>query len=341
MSDGTDLPPSAPSLAPPPSVSFIIPLYNCLPLTEAMVAGLQATMPAGLTHEIILVDDGSTDGTRAWLATLKPPFRVVLNERNLGYAAANNRGAAIARGEILILLNNDLVLTTRWLKPMLAVHRRLGPQAGLVGNVQHEIATGAIDHAGIFINAKGKPEHDHRRPWWSWLPGCGWRRFPAVTGACVLVRRALWEELGGFDESYVNGCEDVDFCLRATATGRVHAVALRSRVGHHLSAWPGRKTRNEENAYRLALRWRGTLARLGLRHWCRRWCRDYLEALQPGHIPAGEFVRIWPIFAYALHLCRRPSAIVQKGMEAALDLEMARWEGMFGSVPHPSHSVRR
>ena len=146
-------------------VSFIIPLYNCLPLTQAMLASLQATLPAGLTHEIILVDDGSTDGTREWLKTLTgDPFRVVFNARNLGYAGANNRAAALARGEFLALLNNDLVLQPRWLEPMLRAHRRLGARAGLVGNVQLETKSGAVDHAGIVLNANGKPEHLRVRP---------------------------------------------------------------------------------------------------------------------------------------------------------------------------------
>ena len=130
-------------------VSFIIPLFNNLALTRACVASLQATLPAGLTHEIILVDDGSTDDTRSWLATLGPPFRVVLNDRNLGYAAANNRAIAIARGDVLALLNNDLVLLPRWLEPMLGAHRSLADRAGLIGNIQLDAGTGAIDHTGI------------------------------------------------------------------------------------------------------------------------------------------------------------------------------------------------
>ncbi len=333
MSDGTDLSPPASRLAPSLSVSFVIPLYNCLALTQAMLASLQATLPPGLAHEIILVDDGSTDGTRAWLATLAPPIRVVLQERNLGYAAANNRGASLARGEFLALLNNDLVLTTRWLEPLLAVQRQLGARAGLVGNVQREIRTGAIDHAGIFINARGKPEHERDLPWWSWLPGA-WRRSDAVTGACVVVRRSLWNELGGFDERFVNGCEDVDFCLRAAAAGRVNAVALSSRVGHHISASPGRKARNEENTYRLALRWRDTLVRLGLR--C--WCRHYLEKLGPGPLAPAEQARAWRIFCYAYHL-QPPSPDVVAGMAAALDLEMTRWQGMFGPPSGPARSA--
>ena len=122
--------------------SFIIPLFNNLALTRACVASLQATLPAGLTHEIILVDDGSTDATRAWLSTLGPPFRVVLNDRNLGYAAANNRAITHARGDVLALLNNDLVFLPSWLEPMLGAHRSLADRAGLIGNLQLNARTG-------------------------------------------------------------------------------------------------------------------------------------------------------------------------------------------------------
>src|SRR5882762_7486457 len=123
-------------------VSFIIPLYNCLSLTQAMLASLRATLPPGLEGEIILADDGSTDGTRAWLKNLPSPCRVILNERNLGFAGACNRGAAAATGEFLFFLNNDLVLLPHWLEPMLAAFDRF-PAAGLVGNIQLNAATGA------------------------------------------------------------------------------------------------------------------------------------------------------------------------------------------------------
>lgn len=311
-------------------VSFIVPLYNCLALTQAMLASLHASLPRTLEHEIILVDDGSTDGTRAWLAGLPPgglgalssPFRVVLNERNLGYAGANNRGAALARGRLLVLLNNDLVLSRGWLEPMLAAHRRLGPRAGIVGNVQLDARTGAADHSGMVVNLKAKPEHDRRLPprWWRWLRRT--RRVVAVTGACALIERDLWTELGGFDEAFRNGGEDVDLCLRARAAGRVNVVALRSVVRHHVSASPGRKQRDEANSRRVALRWRYELESAA---W-RRWCWNFLEREWTSPHPAAAHADARAALAYALHLRRTAPAIAREGMRAAMDHELERWE---------------
>jgi GT2 family glycosyltransferase len=312
-------------------VSFVIPLFNCLPLTQAMVASLRATLPPGLDHEIILVDDGSTDGTRAWLATLAAPFRVVLNERNLGYAESNNRGADLARGEILVLLNNDLVLLPGWLEPMLDAFHALGPRAGLIGNVQLSVATGAVDHAGMFLNVKGKMEHLRScpSPLRRWLRPV--RPMGAVTAACVLLDRALWMQLGGFDEGYVNGGEDVDLCFRATAAGRVNAVALGSVVRHHVSASPGRKARDEENTFRFTRRWRPELVRLVDRAWCWR----YLEAHWSGSRDATGHAAARRMFFYALHLRRSPPPEAVLALNAALDAEFARWDAMLGPSNKP------
>lgn len=306
-------------------VSFITPLYNCLPLTQAMLASLHATMPRNLSYEIILVDDGSTDGTREWLATLIAPYRVVFNERNLGYAAANNRGAARATGELLVLLNNDLVLTPGWLEPLLATHRSLGANAGLVGNVQLDARTGAIDHAGIFFNHKGKPEHARELPAPFTRLFNSFQRVDAVTGACVLVARALWTQLGGFDEGYVNGCEDVDLALRTLAANRTNAVTWRSVIHHHISSSPGRKSRDEENTRRFTQRWQAELVRRSVR----RWCWNYYEtcSLDPRE---QEFALAWRIWMHALGVSKTPPPEALAGTKAAISAELARWEKMFG-----------
>jgi O-antigen biosynthesis protein len=311
----------------PPRVSIVVPLFNCLALTQAMLVSLQKSLPSGLSHEIIFVDDGSTDGTREWLATLDPSYRVILNEKNLGYAAANNRGAAVARGEFLALLNNDLVLAPGWIEPMLALHRRLGSRAGLIGNIQRDVRTRATDHSGISINFKGKPEHDRDRPWWSLFPG-SWRRAAAVTGACLLVSRELWERLGGFDEIYVNGCEDVDLSLRVSATGRINAVALRSVVGHHISASPGRKRRDEENTFKLVRRWREHLGPLG----AKAWCRHYLETEWTSSRDPVEHPVAREIFFYACGLKAEAPEPALAGMNRAIEAELARWREIFGAA---------
>ncbi|MCC5025615.1 MAG: glycosyltransferase [Candidatus Synoicihabitans palmerolidicus] len=87
------------SASPVAKVSFIIPLYNGLSLTKVCLQTLQVSLPADLDHEIIFVDDGSTDGTREWLTSLTAPCRFLLNDRNLGYAGSNNRGAHAATGD--------------------------------------------------------------------------------------------------------------------------------------------------------------------------------------------------------------------------------------------------
>ncbi len=310
-----------------PHLSVVTPLYNCLPLSQAMVASLRATIPPGVRYEVILVDDGSTDGTRKWLESLGEPFRVVLNERNIGFGAATNRGAALARGRVLALLNNDLVLKPGWLGPMLWALRLLGPRAGLVGNVQLDAANGEVDHAGIAVNEKGKPEHIRSVPGRVSRLMRPIRGVFAVTGACLLVRTKTWRRLGGFDESYVNGCEDVDLCLRASAAGLVNVVALGSRVVHHISASPGRKLRDEQNSWSLARRWRERLAQ----EICREWTWDYFCQILPDPRDFPDTRDALKTALYLLHLYRKPPEVALVVKRAVVDVELARWQKMFSS----------
>lgn len=314
-----------------PKVSFVIPLFNCLELTKACLASLQATVPRGLDHEILLIDDGSTDGTREWLKGLASspgpgapasPIRVFLNETNLGYAASNNRGAREASGDLIVLLNNDLILLPGWLPPMLRFFR-FGRRVGMVGNIQLNHSTGAVDHSGIQINTLAKPEHRGMPTGMDRLRS----RLPviAVTGACAVVRRETFLLLGGFDEGFRNGGEDVDFCLRARAAGLRNWVTLSSVVLHHVSASPGRKARDEENSRRLASRWRSELVLEGSRTWCRRYIGENW----------GEPERLDPGFAmhallYAWDIVHTPPAAVVKRVGDQMTLEEQRWAGMLG-----------
>lgn len=310
-------------------VSFIVPLYNCLSLTKAMLASLQSTLPAELAHEIILVDDGSTDGTPDWLAGLGTPCRVLVNEANLGFAGACNRGAAAAGGEFLFFLNNDLVLLPGWLEPMLAILHGT-PDVGIVGNVQLRAATGEIDHAGIFFNHLGKPEHLTALPVTTRL--LGWpvtRRVDAATGACVGLRRELWVSLGGFDEGYRNGGEDIDLQLRAEARGHRHYVALHSVVRHHVSASPGRKLRDEHNSRRLLTAWRPVIEPRILRSAARACVACAWEDPRPSAdlrlaLEAALFlIGLWPW----------PTARLRVAAAAGLDWQLAHWATLLDGAP--------
>jgi GT2 family glycosyltransferase len=200
----------------------------------------------------------------------------------------------------------------------------------VVGNVQLSHATGAVDHTGIVFNAKGKPEHRTDRGW----PGQAVRRVDAVTGACLALRRDLWNQLGGFDEGFRNGCEDIDLCLRAGRAGWRIYVALRSVVRHHISTSLGRKQRDEQNTRRLFLAWRNAIAPRITAHTARAclaasWDepRDYPDAL----LARDAFLHLmgWPA-----------SARVLAASQAMLDLELAHWaELLDGAAIRPRAQI--
>lgn len=253
---------------PSPPTSFVIPLFNHLAETQAMLASLRASLPPGLDYEIILVDDGSTDGTRAWLATLKEArVRVHLNPHNLGFARSCNAGVALAQGDVIGLLNNDLLFEPGWLAPMLVVLNTPRLRAGVVGNVQFRVADGTLDHAGVRLNLRGQFEHIRSLP-------TGERQAVevlAVTGACMLLRKAEFDAVGGLDERYVNGAEDIDLCFKLREAGRKIYLAPHSQIRHHVSL--SRKQvgeRDERNSRTLFARWRKEIKRTLAQQWAAR-----------------------------------------------------------------------
>jgi GT2 family glycosyltransferase/glycosyltransferase involved in cell wall biosynthesis len=306
-------------------LSIITPLFNRLDLTRAFVAALPGTLPPGLEWECVLVDDGSTDGTHAWLDSLPTPFRTIQNERNLGFAAACNAGAREARGDVLALLNNDLVLSPGWLPPMLAALRR--PRVGLVGNLQRRVSDGSIDHAGVAIDRNGKIDHIRSlssRP-------RGTRTVLAVTAACCLVRRADFLVLGGFDVAFENGAEDIDFALKLRARGQRTVVCIDSVVRHHVSASRGPASlRDERNSRLLYRRWRELIARETAMAWARTAVRFRKMCVGPEALQAGL-----ACLPAAIGLTRRAPAIARQHAAHALLREDLRWKKLLdeGRVP--------
>lgn len=313
-----------------PKVSFVIPLFNGLPLTQACLASLQATLPAGLDHEIIFVDDGSTDGTREWLATLTAPCRAILNPKNLGYAGTNNRGAEAASGDYLALLNNDLELLPGWLEPLLQA-LETDRSIALIGNVQRRFDDDSVDHAGIRFRADAKLVHIRELP-----PPARIRRrpiefVPAVTAACCVVRRqAFLDAAGGFCADFENGGEDIDLCLALRRRGHRVAIALNSVVRHHVSAARGTARPNDEaNSMRLFGRWRGDIINLCAADWAREkvatWRRDRTQVSWRTLLPALTYHLGW-----SKHVPR--AAWVEVG--SAIFYEEIHWRKALG-LPRP------
>ncbi len=233
-------------------LSVITSLYNRLELTRTYLRSLEETL-RDYRYEVILIDDGSTDGTREFLSELSDPrYRIILNETRRGFAPNNNAAARLAAAPLLCLLNNDTVLLPGWFQPMEKLVRWI-PRVACVGNVQREPVSGLIDHYGIYIDETGQPLHAGHNQ--ALAPPEYFSSWPAVTAACVVIPKKIFQELGGFNEGFQNGLEDVDFCLRASARGYHHVVANRSLIYHHISASPGRKENEARNFELFRQRW--------------------------------------------------------------------------------------
>jgi len=256
---------------PEPAVSFLIPVFNRSDLTRRFLENLRATMPRD-DWEAIVIDDGSTDDTRSFLASLGPPVRFVRREENAGYATAMNTGAKEARAATLCFLNNDLLLRPDWFQPMKRLLDRES-NAGAVGNIQLNPRTRLVDHAGIFFDLDGMPAHAHknrRHP-----PSGPARERNACTAACMLVRRDAFEEAGGFWPEFRNGMEDVDLCVRLKQAGFQIFVSHESIVEHDPGQSPGRHDHNTANRELFRRRCAATTAPWGRREWPAEYFRRY------------------------------------------------------------------
>lgn len=233
--------------------SIIIPVWNKADLTRQCLEALAATTH-GIEYEVIIVDNGSTDETPALLAGLGGDVQVIRNQENLGFAKACNQGAKAARGRYLVFLNNGTIPQPGWLD---ALVREVEDHAdvAVVGS-KLLYPDGTIQHAGVaFSRAWFTPYHLYRGcP--ADAPAVNRRReFQSVTGACMLVRREVFEEVGGFDEGYRNGFEDVDLCLKIKERGGRVVYQPKSVLYHLESRTPGRKDHDAENSRLLLARW--------------------------------------------------------------------------------------
>lgn len=231
--------------------SVVIPVHNRAALTRQCLDALRSVSPAA---EIVVVDDASSDSTPEMLAEHADQVRVVRHERNTGFATACNDGVAAATGEWIVLLNNDTIPQPGWLDALLG-YASARERIGLVG-AKLLFPNDTIQHAGVVFGRHLTPHHvylgfraDHPAVNTS-------REFQVVTGACALIRRALFEELGGLDTAFINGYEDVDLCLRLRRLGYEVHYCHESVVYHLESATRGFES-NLQNHELFLERWSG------------------------------------------------------------------------------------
>ncbi|PZS07838.1 MAG: hypothetical protein DLM64_13940 [Solirubrobacterales bacterium] len=235
--------------------SIVIPVHNRSDLTRRCIDVL---IEQQLEHtQLVVVDDASSDATATLLASYHDRIAVCSLASNLGFAGACNTGAAAATGELLVFLNNDTVPVDGWLAALIAYIDR-NPQAAVVG-AKLLWPDNVVQHAGIVFTPQGWP-HPVYRGFPSDHPAVNRSRaMRAVTGACMLVRRQAFEQVGGFDTAFRNGYEDVDLCLRIGERGGEIHYCHQAVVYHLESATRALDSHDDETGQNLGLlldRWR-------------------------------------------------------------------------------------
>jgi O-antigen biosynthesis protein len=216
----------------PDLVSMVILTFNQLETTQECVVSIKKHTPE--PHEIIFVDNGSTDGTVPWLrelAATDATCRVIENPTNFGFAKGCNQGIAASRGDEILLLNNDVVVTPKWLSGMLTCLKSR-PDAGFVGPMTNNISgPQKLDAADYASTQDGLDDFAARFR----AQNLG-RRIPMrrIVGFCMLFHRALIDKVGVLDERFGSGnYEDDDYCLRAALLGYTNLVAGDVFIHHY------------------------------------------------------------------------------------------------------------
>jgi GT2 family glycosyltransferase len=218
-------------------VSVIVPTQDRVEYLRRCVESIHK-LTAYPAYEIILVDSGSVEPeTLEYYASLQgiPNVRIVSLEGEFNFSRALNLGVRESNGSVLLFLNNDTeAVEGGWLEELVRWAER--PEIGAVGGQLH-FPDGSIQHAGIVLGMEGHASHifGGSRPDVSgpFGPARWYRNYSAVTGACIAMRREVFDEIGGFDEGYRLVFSDIEICLRAIRAGYRVVYTPFARLIHH------------------------------------------------------------------------------------------------------------
>ena len=255
-------------------ISILIPNKDHLEDLRRCIHSIQERSTYS-NYEIIIIENNSTDkAVFAYYDTLKQQknITVVTYKGEFNYAKINNFGAGFATGKYLLLLNNDTqVISMNWLEVMLMYAQR--PDVGAVGAKLY-YADRTIQHAGVVIGlgAHRTAGHTHYKINYDNLGYmgrlCYAQNVSAVTGACLMVRKSLYDALGGLDAAFAVALNDVDFCLRIREKGYLNVFTPFAELYHFESASRGsdlvdeqKASRYEEESLLFRERWKELLAK--------------------------------------------------------------------------------
>jgi len=210
--------------------SIVIVTYNGLEHTKACLDSIRER--THVPYEIVLVDNASTDGTPTWARTLAnehDDVRTLLLDGNIGFAGGVNRGLALSRGQYIVLLNNDTIVTDGWLERLLLPFRFEG--IGLVGPMSNRSLPGQTVCDVPYSNDAEMVEFADT---WSQANAGQMVKVHGLSGFCLAIKRELVERIGGFDERFFPGnYEDNDYGFRAAIAGWSLTLA-RDVFIHHI-----------------------------------------------------------------------------------------------------------
>ncbi len=252
MISSSDIPRAAsPHAAVAPDVSVVIVNYNGLRFLAECLDSLHGAF-VRYSHEVVVIDNASSDGSQAFLRT-RGDIRYIESTLNLGFTGGNNRAAEVARGKVLVLLNNDTRVQA-CLDPL--VDQALLPEVGAAGP-RLAYGDGRLQYSVGFNHTPTRIvlswlgfERRHQLPsafrrvqtrpdfYGASHPSVDW-----VSGAVLATRTEVWRSLGGLDDVFFMYCEDVDYCLRVTQLGLRVAYVCDVHVTHYEGAgkaWIGR-----------------------------------------------------------------------------------------------------
>lgn len=248
-----------------PSASIIIPHWNGKHHLEVCLDSLRAQSVQAF--EVLLVDNGSTDGSQAYVRETYPDVRLIELGENRGFTGACNAGWAAATGDIIILLNNDTEVDPNWLAEILSGFER-HPQAGIIACKM--LLFDKRDHfhtAGDLMRINGTP--GNRGVWQQDVGQFDKEAFVfSACGGAAAYRRALLTQIGFLDDDFFFSCEDVDMGWRAQLAGWQTLYVPTAIVYHKLKATGGSVTGSYYDGRNFFyLLWKNYPASLLRHHW--------------------------------------------------------------------------